>query len=368
MLATDHKSETNGQHTRCLHQIVGQSQAIANIKHRIKRFSQFTHVPVLVTGETGTGKELVVNALHACSRLSHQSLTKINCAAIPQNLLESHLFGHRRGAFSGAVCDQKGLVEEASGGVLFLDEMNTLQLELQPKLLRFLEDGCYYRLGETRPRHARVWVIAACNEDLPQLIEKGQFRADLYYRLCSTSLDIPPLRQRPEDIAPLLAHFAAKEARLMRVPVKRFTEKATELLMKYDWPGNVRQLRNFVRGRYMAGDKVLVREEHVLGYLAGSETTECPDWNGCSGCSGAISANREINNGGVLNKRSHVRSTSSAIPASHRVMTLKEAEKEFVLRTFEQQGYKIRLTARLLGITRNTLRKKLSEYGIEIHE
>jgi DNA-binding NtrC family response regulator len=203
-----------------------------------------TSMPVLVTGETGTGKELVAREVHRLSRAATGAFVPFNCAAIPREMLESHLFGHRRGAFTGANNDFGGVVREASRGTLFLDEIGELDLALQPKLLRFLETGEIQRLGEARPLSVDVRTIAATNADVDQLVRGGRFREDLFYRLNVVRLHLPPLRDRREDVPVLIAHFLDRFARESGKPVLRLGAATIELLTLYDWPGNVRELSN----------------------------------------------------------------------------------------------------------------------------
>ena len=236
---------------KALEQIIGRSAAIKHVKEMIQRISQFPDVPMLITGETGTGKELVVNALHACSPRSDKPLIKINCSAIPENLFESQLFGHRKGAFSGAVAQQKGLVEEANNGVLFLDEIGSLKLELQPKLLRFLEDGSYLPVGEIRERKSNAWIIAATNQDLDEQVEEGLFRTDLLHRLKAALIKLPPLRERKEDILPLADFFVKQYV----TKPKQFTKEVQRLLINHPWPGNVRELKAVLRNIKLIGEE-----------------------------------------------------------------------------------------------------------------
>jgi DNA-binding NtrC family response regulator/tetratricopeptide (TPR) repeat protein len=206
-----------------------------------------TSLPVLVTGETGTGKELVAREVHRLSRAATGAFVPFNCAAIPREMLESQLFGHRRGAFTGAASDFGGVVREAARGTLFLDEIGELDLALQPKLLRFLETGEIQRLGEARPLSVDVRTIAATNADVDRLVRGGGFREDLFYRLNVVRLHLPPLRDRREDVPVLITHFLERFARETSKPVLRLNAAAIELLTIYDWPGNVRELSNEMR-------------------------------------------------------------------------------------------------------------------------
>ena len=199
--------------------------------------------PVLITGETGTGKEVVANELHASSPRAQKPLIPLNVTAVPREMLEGQLFGYRRGAFTGAVSDHKGLIREAEGGTLFIDEIGELGLDLQPKLLRFLESGEIQPLGE-RPQTVDVRIVAATNASLERLVREGRFREDLFYRLNVIQLAIPPLRDRREEIPTLVHHFLARHARDAGKPIPHLSPQALECLSAYEWPGNVRQLTN----------------------------------------------------------------------------------------------------------------------------
>lgn len=201
---------------------------------------------VLICGETGTGKEVIARAIHQLSPRHDKPLVKINCAAIPASLLESELFGHDKGAFTGAINTHRGRFEIADGGTLFLDEIGDLPLELQPKLLRVLQEREIERLGGSRTIPVNVRVIAATNRDLWQMVEDRQFRSDLFYRLNVFPLELPPLRDRPEDIPLLAKHFTQKMARHMNRSIDAIPTEALRQLMSWDWPGNVRELENVI--------------------------------------------------------------------------------------------------------------------------
>jgi formate hydrogenlyase transcriptional activator len=197
-------------------------------------------------GETGTGKELIARAVHDLSRRRERTLVRINCAAIPTGLLESELFGHERGAFTGAIAQKIGRFELADGGTIFLDEVGDIPLELQPKLLRVLQEHEFERLGSTRTKRVDVRVVAATNRDLGEMVAAGTFRSDLYYRLNVFPIAIPPLRERPEDIPPLVRYFVQKFARRMNKRIDTIPEDGMAALCRYAWPGNVRELENAI--------------------------------------------------------------------------------------------------------------------------
>jgi DNA-binding NtrC family response regulator len=212
------------------------------------------NVPVLLLGETGTGKEVFANAIHCESDRAGQALVAINCSAFSHELLESELFGHLAGAFTGAAKDKKGLVEAAHKGSLFLDEVGELPVDLQAKLLRFLEDGSFLKVGDTQPRQVDVRIIAATNRHLPNLINAGQFREDLYYRLNVFSIHLPPLRDRREDIPALARGFAAAVAQQDHLPALNIAPEALALLQRFDWKGNLRELKNVIRRASVMAD------------------------------------------------------------------------------------------------------------------
>jgi formate hydrogenlyase transcriptional activator len=205
-----------------------------------------TDATVLISGETGTGKELIAQAIHELSPRHNRNLVKLNCAAIPAGLLESELFGHERGAFTGALMQKKGRFEHADGGSLFLDEIGDISLELQPKLLRAVQEQEFERLGSARTIEVDVRMIAATHRDLPSLIRDGKFREDLFYRLNVFPIEIPPLRERREDIPLLVHYFVSCHSRQTQRCVKSVPKQAMEALVNADWPGNIRQLENFI--------------------------------------------------------------------------------------------------------------------------
>lgn len=301
--------------------IVGRNPQMEGLRKLIRKVGQNAGLPVLIVGETGTGKELVADALHDASPRREGPFIKINCSAIPENLLESQLFGHVRGAFTGASQDQEGFIEQADGGTLLLDEIGEMSMNLQPKLLRFLENQRFHRVGSTKEGKVDVWVLASTNASIPDLISRGLFRRDLYYRLNTVTVDLPPLRERKGDILCLFRTFAREE----NVDDLPFDEEAAALIHAYDWPGNVRELRNVLR--------FLVRHNGSCSITVNDLPSE-------------IQALREQ-------------------PGyADQTMTLAEAEKEHILRVFGQHGRIIRQTARALGIDRSTLKRKMGKHGI----
>jgi len=225
--------------------IIGSCPALQEAMNLVRTVAT-TDATVLILGETGTGKELIAQEIHWQSQRGRRALIKLNCAAIPHDLLESELFGHERGAFTGAFARRIGRFEAADRGTLFLDEIGDIPLDLQAKLLRVLQEGEFERLGSTQPQRADVRLIAATHRNLTAMVAKGEFRADLYYRLNVFPIDVPPLRERREDIAPLVMHFVRTFAREMNKVINNVPEEAMRVLAEHTWPGNIRELRNFI--------------------------------------------------------------------------------------------------------------------------
>jgi formate hydrogenlyase transcriptional activator len=225
--------------------IVGQSAALREVLQQVELVAS-TDSTVLLLGETGTGKELIARAIHERGLRKNRGLVRVNCAAIPSGLLESELFGHERGAYTGAVTQKIGRIELADEGTLFLDEIGDIALELQPKLLRVLQEREFERLGSTLTRKVNVRVVAATHRDLQEMILEKQFRSDLYYRLNVFPIFIPPLRERPEDIPPLVHYFVREFARRMNKTIEAISSTTMDALSRYAWPGNIRELQNVI--------------------------------------------------------------------------------------------------------------------------
>lgn len=251
-------------------EIVGRSPAMQAVYEMMARVIP-TDAPVLITGETGTGKELVARAIHYSGRRKEAAFVAVNCGAIPENLLESELFGHRKGSFTGAVNDKQGLFEAANGGTIFLDEVSDLPKTLQPKLLRALQSGEVRRVGDVETRHVDVRVMSATNRNLGQLAQEGKFREDLYYRLNVIPIELPPLRQRRDDIPLLAGHFLAASAKRQGKKVTGITKPALNKLVNSSWPGNIRQLENTIERAVVlcSGDK-LTENDIMLPQLSDS--------------------------------------------------------------------------------------------------
>ena len=233
--------------------IIGTSDKIRQVMELIAQVAP-VDISVLITGESGTGKEVMAKAIHKFSRYANKPMVIVNCGAIPEGIIESELFGHKKGSFTGASEDRKGYFEEAHKGTIFLDEIGETPLPTQVKLLRVLESGEFMRVGEAKTRYTDVRIIVATNKDLGDLVKKGHFRQDLYYRLKTVTLNLPTLRNRLEDISPLVERFALEFTRSNDILYRGFMPDAVRLLKQYDWPGNVRELKNFV-------ERILVLEK-----------------------------------------------------------------------------------------------------------
>jgi len=243
--------------------MVFRSRAMSDVAHNVERIKD-SNSTILVTGESGTGKELIARAIHRLSRRSESEFIPFNCSAVPAELIESMLFGHRRGTFTGAMSDQAGLIRSAENGTLFLDEIGDLPLSLQPKLLRFLQEGEIHTLGERAPRKVNVRVIAATHKDLETLVKEKLFREDLYYRIATLTLKVPALRDRPEDISTLISHFVSHYARKNERHISGITAEAIRILEAYSWPGNVRELAAEIERLLLyAEDDGYIRPENI---------------------------------------------------------------------------------------------------------
>lgn len=252
--------------TSMLPGMVFSSRAMSEVARSVERIKD-SDSTILVTGESGTGKELIARAIHRLSRRAEREFIPFNCSAVPAELIESMLFGHRKGTFTGALTDQLGLIRSAENGTLFLDEIGDLPLPLQPKLLRFLQEGEVHTLGDRAPRKVNVRVIAATHKDLEQLVKEKLFREDLYYRIATLTLKVPALRDRPEDISTLISHFISLYARKNDRPISGITWEAIQILEGYSWPGNIRELAGEIErlvlyadeGGYIQPDNISLR-------------------------------------------------------------------------------------------------------------
>jgi formate hydrogenlyase transcriptional activator len=306
--------------------IVGRSAALRNVLDQLAMVAP-TDSTVLISGETGTGKELIARAVHNRSARRAQPFVKCNCAAIPTGLLESELFGHEKGAFTGAVSQRVGRFELASRGTIFLDEIGEAPLELQPKLLRVLQEREFERLGSSRTLHTDARLVTATNVDLPAMVDAKRFRADLYYRLNVFPIHVPPLRERPEDIAPLVRHFARHYAARMGRRIAWISSEAMNALMRYSWPGNIRELQNLI-------ERAVIR--------SAGEQLDVP-----------VS---EIDEGIGPARVGRLQGTLEEAERAHILATLKETHWVF-------GG--LRGAAQRLGINRSTLQFRMKKLGIE---
>ena len=329
-------------------EILGSAPTMQEVFRAIGRLSQ-SHATVLITGESGTGKELVALALHRHSPRAAKPFIAINTAAIPKDLLESELFGHERGAFTGAAAMRRGRFEQADGGTLFLDEIGDMPPDLQTRLLRVLSDGQFYRVGGHTPMTASVRVIAATHQDLDARVKDGLFREDLYHRLNVIRLRLPSLRERREDIPLLLKHFLAKSARELNVDAKRLSETALAFLSQQEFPGNVRQLENLC---------------HWITVMAPAQTVEVADLPAdIRGSAGEKSAPMIDNN---WRRALESEVTASLARGEKGIFDgLNRAfEAALITKALEHTGGRRIEAATLLGIGRNTLTRKIQELGL----
>ncbi|MBN1782497.1 sigma-54-dependent Fis family transcriptional regulator [bacterium] len=310
--------------------IVGNSNAMMEVLSMVSKVAK-TDSTVLITGQSGTGKELIAKATHLNSRRKNRAFITINCGALPENLQESELFGHVRGAFTGAIKDKRGLFQEASGGTLFLDEIGETALSTQVKLLRFLQDGEIRRVGENEPVYVDVRLIAATNKDLKKQIEEGKFREDLYYRLNVIPIDLPAVSERRDDIPLLAAHFLKIYAERTKKNNPLISPDAMKYLMDYDWPGNVRELENVIERAMILAPKNVIQPDDLPAALL-----EC--------------------------ERKPVTETQT-LPGGDQ--TLEELEKQHILMTLEKYDWNQKKASDILGISTTTLWRKLKLYGIE---
>jgi Nif-specific regulatory protein len=321
-------------------EMVGTAPAMAAV-FRLMESAAASTITVLLEGETGTGKELVARGIHAAGARATQPFVAVNCAALPETLLESELFGHRRGAFTGATQDQRGLFEAASGGTIFLDEIGEMPLGMQAKLLRVLQDGEVTPVGERTPRKVDVRVISATNRDLLGEVSRHGFRDDLYYRVGAFPIRLPPLRERPEDVPPLVERFlgaAAERARKRRAGI---SPAALERLVAYGWPGNVRELQNEIeRAVVLAPDGTVVGVDHLSSKVRGATSTMAETRPSSVAAAVPSDASRDLRDARA------------------------EFEVEFIRKVLSEQGGNVSRAARALGISRVALQKKMKDYGL----
>ena len=312
-----------GDYERRFEQVIGNSSALESVLEQVERVAP-TDSTVLIQGETGTGKELIAHAIHNLSSRCGKPFIRLNCAAIPLDLLESELFGHERGAFTGAIAQKIGRFELADKGTLFLDEVGDIPPPLQPKLLRVLQEQEFERLGSARTHHVDVRLVAATNRNLGEMANRGTFRNDLYYRLNVFPVLLPPLRERSEDIPALVAHFVEIYGRRMSRQIDHIPQATMSALTAYHWPGNIRELQNLIeRAVILSDDGVLSNPLQALGTMS--------------------------------------------IPDSPPATTLKDSERVLILRTLESVDWVVggsKGAAAKLGLKRTTLIHRMQKLGI----
>jgi DNA-binding NtrC family response regulator len=320
---------------------IGRSRTITRILDDVRRLQNFGSVNVLITGESGTGKELVARAVHFGSTRAKGPFIPVNCVAIPEELAESILFGHVRGAFTGATMDRKGLFELADGGTLFLDEIGDMPVTLQAKLLRVLEDGCVTPLGSSRGKQVNVRVVAATNVKIQEQITLGSFRQDLYFRLAQFTVELPPLRQRREDVPPLAAHFLKLFATEMGIAVPRLDAEALSALSDHPFPGNVRELKNIIERGLIESGGAPVRAEHLR--LTPSPTRPS-----------------------VEDRDQSAELINASAPSNDLPLNLEAAETMLIKRALAETGGNIAEAARRLGVNRTRIYRKLGEADVSL--
>jgi len=309
-----------------LHNLVGKSHRMQAVYRLIEQVAD-SNASVLIEGESGTGKELVAHAIHYRSRRADKPFVAVSCAALPETLLESELFGHVKGAFTGATANKVGRFEAANGGTIFLDEIGDISPLIQLKLLRVLQEHEFERVGESTPRRVDVRVIAATNKDLAQLVREGRFRNDLYYRLKVVPIHLPPLRDRRDDIPLLVDHFVKRFRRETGKAIEGPSEEAMAALLAYSWPGNVRELENAIEHAFVCCPGGRFTSEHLPTEVRAAPGT----------------------------------SAGASVPPD----SLEAAEREALIRALQKAGGNQAAVAQALGLARNTLWRKLKNYGID---
>jgi two-component system response regulator HydG len=310
--------------------IRGKNPAVQGIFEVIRRVAG-TNITVLIEGESGTGKELLARAIHLNSHRRNRAFKPVNCAGLTESILESELFGHAKGSFTGAATDRKGLFEIADKGTLFLDEIGDMPLNMQAKLLRVLEDGIVVPVGSNKPVVVDVRVISATNHDLTKLIEEKKFRQDLYFRIKGVSLTVPPLRTRIEDIPELANNFLRQTADEIGKKIKGFSDAAMSILINYAWPGNIRQLRNAVRTMAVMCDKDRIDVADIP-----------PD----------------------IYKPRQLPGAAAALPVDANAVSLNDLERQAIVKTLVETGGNREKAAKILGIGERTLYRKIKEYDL----
>ena len=380
--------------------IIGNTEAIQEVLEMIVQVGP-VDITVLITGESGTGKEKVAKAIHKSSKRTHEPLIIVNCGAIPEGIIESELFGHKKGAFTGAGDDRKGYFEAANKGTVFLDEIGETPLETQVKLLRVLENGEFIHVGDSKTLHTDVRIIAATNKNLESLVKKGDFRQDLYYRLKTVSIHVPALRQRVEDLSLFVERFALEFTRTNDIVYRGFMPEAIRLMKQYNWPGNVRELKNFVESILVLEKGERVTSEMVERKLRPSLDTalQNPHLPVLVDQSPERVENELILRQlfllrqdvelirKIMNEQArgndtlhYINESVQDVPVTMEIdsqadtlirpdaigdMTLEDLEKEAIKRTLKFFNKNRRAAARSLGMSERTLYRKINDYGLE---
>jgi len=360
--------------------IIGRSPEIQEIRDIIRQVAP-TDITVLVVGESGTGKEVIARAVHRLSKRSTKAMVTVNCGAIPEGIIESELFGHEKGSFTSAVDTRKGYFEIADGGTIFLDEIGETPLATQVKLLRVLENGEFMRVGASSPRTSDVRVIAATNKNLETEVQQKRFRADLYFRLRSVNLYVPPLRHRREDIPMLIEHFVDEFSEKNGVASEGFTTDATEELLRYGWPGNVRELRNVIESIIVLENGKRLTADDIRRYLPLRQLQESERHLPVVTSKSVEQAERELIYRALLDLKSDIgelkeylrteRASASSNEAgavqpagNNGVYSLDAMEQEMIMKALERHQGNRRMAARELNISERTLYRKIKEYGL----
>jgi DNA-binding NtrC family response regulator len=346
-----------------------------------------TDITVLITGESGVGKEIIAKAIHLASKRSSRPMITVNSGAIPEGIIESELFGHERGSFTGASDQRKGYFELADGGTLFLDEIGELPLSSQVKFLRVLENGEFQRVGSSVPRHVNVRVIAATNRDLESAMRQGLFRPDLFYRLRSFTILVPPLRERPEDIPVLFRLFAEEVARKNGISYKGISDGAMDLLREYGWPGNVRELRNAAESMIVLEKGKYLEPDDVRKYLKTNTIPPAGERNLPVHLSKSVEqAERELILRALLELKGNIMELKSMLEEQRQSqdatkhgghgslavgsqddagISIEEMEHRLIAEALGRSKGNRRMAARALNISERTLYRKIKEYGLE---
>jgi len=359
------------------HGILGTSVEMQEIIDVVQQVAP-TDITVLITGESGVGKEIIARALHAASKRAEKTLVNVNCGAIPEGLIESEIFGHEKGSFTSAVDTRKGYFEIADGGTIFLDEIGEMPLATQVKLLRVLENGEFMRIGSSTPRKSDARVIAATNKSLEFEVQQKRFRPDLYFRLRSVNIWIPPLRERREDIPVLLDHFARECSQKNGVPFQGFTDEAREILVQYRWPGNVRELRNVIESMIVLEKGKRIGSDDLRKYLQGY-AAHVVDRNLPVVANRTVEqAERELIYRALLDLKADILDLRDSLSQSqpspqgkpvdpangNGTLSLDEMERQMITGALERHEGNRRLAARELNISERTLYRKIKEYGL----